>query len=422
MSDHSKTKITKLSSKAVPAAVALITITLAWVSIPNLFGNLLVQTTSVLSPNAKEVAELSMALAADDPQVRNMFALTRDDQNEVVRIMEDTVEQAPNDPRWRVSLGRAYEQIDQVDKAELQFKKAVDLAPDHANPRWHLGNFYLRQEREDDAFEQLRDATRDHARSREQVFSLIWDYSNGEPSQLERVADPGPEPKVYLARFLAQRGQGTAALSVWQQLEPADKQRFKGIAWWMIQELYAKGNYSQAQEIAREIGQTASVPESVTNPSFEEPVLNASEDQFSWQVRAPEKGLTVDSDSQVKRSGGRSLKISFRGQTRSELADVYQTIVVAPETDYVLNLFLRTEGLRSPVRPVLQVLGANDGQLLGTTEMFPPDSVEWTKTSVQFRTGPNTTAISIRTFRPACGEPCVLAGAVWYDDFELIRR
>ena len=422
MNDHTKTRITTLSLKAAPAAIALVSISLAWISIPNLFGNLLVETTSVLSPNAKEVAQLSMALAADDPQVRNMFALTRDDQTEVVATMEDTVEQAPSDPKWRVSLGRAYEQIDQIDKAEIQFKKAVDLAPNHANPRWHLGNFYLRQGREEEAFEELRVAAADHARFREQVFSLVWDYSNGDPAQLERVAAHAPEPKAYLARFLAQRGLGAPALSLWDQLEPADKQRFQGVAWWMIQELYAKGNYRQAQEIARQIGQTNSTPESVSNPSFEEPVFNVPQDQFNWQVLSREKGIAVDLDSQVKRSGGRSLRITFRGQNRSDLSDVYQTIVVNPETNYVINHFFSTEGLRSPVRPALQVVSANDNQVLGTSEMFPPDLSEWTRSSIQFRTGKNTSAVSIRTFRPSCGEQCALAGVVWYDDFELIRR
>ena len=175
MNDDSTIKIGTLSSRAAPAVIAVIAISLAWVSIPAQFGNLLAETTSVLSPNAKEVAELARSLAGDDPQTRNMFALTRDDPNEVVEVMESSVVNAPHDPRWRIALGRAYEQTGQFEKAEIQFRKAVELAPNHSSPHWHFGNFYLRQEREEDAFTELKAATAEHAKFRQQVFSLIWD-------------------------------------------------------------------------------------------------------------------------------------------------------------------------------------------------------------------------------------------------------
>ena len=331
MDDNSKTRIEYLNSKAAPAVIALVAITLAWVSIPAQFGNLLAQTTSVLSPNAKEVAQLSMDLAEDDAEVRNLFALTRDDPNEVVEVTENSVRIAPNDHRWRISLGRAYEQTDQIEKAEIHFRKAVELAPNHANPRWHLGNFYLRQGRDDDAFEHLRAATTDHARLRQQVFSLIWDYSGGDAAQLERVTAAGPEAKAYLARFLGQRGLGAPAFAVWDQLQTEDKQRFEGVAYWMMHELYAKGNYPEAQEIARQIGQTTSIPGSVSNPSFEEPIADGPQAPFGWQALTDEKAATIDLDSQVKVSGRRSIRLTFRGTLKGDFANLYQTIVVKPD-------------------------------------------------------------------------------------------
>ncbi|CAN5145257.1 hypothetical protein BH20ACI2_BH20ACI2_04610 [soil metagenome] len=420
MQDLVEIKATGIKTRVMIGIEVLIALIFAWIAISMQFGGLLAENTTPGEPNANEIAGLSVSLAPGDPQAHNLAAMTADDPLTSVEQFETTVRSAPNDYRWRVALGRAYEQIDQVEKAEAQLKAAAALAPTYAFPRWHLGNFYVRQGREDEAIEELKKATTNHFTFREQVFSLAWDFSNGDPAQVERVAAENAETRAYLSRFLALRGQGEHVLRVWNQLDDADKTRFNIVGRWAIQDLYGKGNFPEALEIARQLGDTNAVPESISNPSFEDPVVDGPQARFSWEIFRGEPRVEVTVDNQVRQQGTRSLKISFRGVGRSDLVNIFQTVIVKPDTNYTLRFWIRTEGLKSPVRPLLQIVSANDNAVLGTSGMFPPESPEWSQMSVSFRSGSGTNAISIRTSRPSCGEQCTVTGVLWYDNFELV--
>lgn len=412
---------TGLKTRAIIAIAVLIALVFAWIAISMQFGGLLAENTSPGDPNANDIAALSVSLAPGNPQTHNLAGMTADDPFTSVEQFEKAVRSAPNDYRWRAGLGRAYEQIDQIEKAEAQLKAAADLAPTYAFPRWHLGNFYLRQGREGEAIAELKKATANHFSFREQVFSLAWDFSNGDPAQVERVAAENAETRAYLSRFLSLRGQGENALRVWNQLDDADKNRFSIVGRWAIQDLYGKGHFPEALEIARQLGDTNAVPESISNPSFEDPVVDGPQARFSWEIFRGEPRIEITVDNQVRQQGTRSLKISFRGVGRSDLVNIFQTVIVKPDKNYTLRFWIRTEGLRSPVRPLLQIVSANDNAVLGSSEMFPPDSPEWSQVSISFRSGTATNAISIRTSRPSCGEQCTVTGILWYDNFELVQ-
>ncbi len=402
-------------------AAVLAALILGGVAIALQFGSLLADITAPSEPNAADIASLSLRLASGDPKAHNLAAAAAADPGVSTAEAEKAVSLAPNDFRWRVTLGRAYEQTDQIEKAETQFRAAADLAPAYAYPRWHLGNFLLRNGRDDEAVEELKKATIDHVTFREQVFSLAWDYYGGDPVLVEKMASENAESRAFLSRFLAQRGQGERALQVWNQIGAADKERFRTLARFTVQDLYGKGSFAQALEMARQLGDSNAVPEAVSNASFEEPIVSGDQARFGWEILPGEPRVEIGTDSQMKFSGNRSLKISFRGLVRSDFANVYQTVVVRPDTAYTLRFRFRTEGLRSNGRPQLQIINTKDNAVLGMSEMFPPDSTDWSQQSISFRTGPNTNAISIRTFRQACGEQCSVTGILWYDDFELVK-
>lgn len=419
MQDLVEFNATGIKTRLMIGLGVLIASIFAWIAISMQFGGLLAENTSPGDPNASDIAGLSVNLAPGNPQAHNLAGITADDPFASVEHFEASVRSAPNDYRWRAALGSAYEQVDQIDQAEAQFKAAADLAPAHAFPRWHLGNFYLRQGREDEAIAELKKASTNHFTFREQVFSLAWDFSGGDPVQVERVAAENAETRAYLARFLAIRGQGEHALRVWNQLKDTDKTRFNIVGRWVIQDLYGKGNFPEALEIARQLGDTNAIPESISNPSFEDPVVDGPQARFGWEISRGEPRVEATVDNQVRQQGNRSLKVSFRGVGRTDLVNIFQTVIVRPDTNYTLRFWIRTEGLRSPVRPLLQIVSANDNAVMGTSEMFPPDSPEWRQVSVSFRSGTGTNAINIRTSRPSCGEQCTLTGVLWYDNFEI---
>ncbi len=153
-----------------------------------------------------------------------------DQAESAVKLYEATVRLAPNDYRWRVELGRAYEQVDKPELAESEFKKAVELAPTYAFGHWHLGNFYLRQGREAEAFAELKTAAAHSQTYREQVLSLAWDYFDKDPAKVEQLAGDSPEAFAGLAIFFAARGQAADSLRIWNQLSDEQKAAHPDIA------------------------------------------------------------------------------------------------------------------------------------------------------------------------------------------------
>ena len=150
-----------VNSKNVAARFALAgfivgAIILGWYAVRWQIGNLLATITSPADPNAAEVAAAAVNCAPSNPYTVRLLAATRNDQADTIADLEKAVRLAPNDYRWRVELARAYEQNDEFDRAEREFKRAVDVAPQYANPSWFLGNFYLRQDREADALTELK--------------------------------------------------------------------------------------------------------------------------------------------------------------------------------------------------------------------------------------------------------------------------
>src|SRR5688572_33452518 len=129
-------------------------------------------------PNADEVARVAQGLAPSDAMPMWLLATIEKENfspeslEKSVAMFEEVVRLSPNDFRYWIELGRAYEQAEMPEKAEKALAHAVQLAPTYTFPHWQFGNFYLRQNRSDEAFAELRKTTERSIVYREQVFSL----------------------------------------------------------------------------------------------------------------------------------------------------------------------------------------------------------------------------------------------------------
>ncbi len=144
------------------AAAALIVLVGLWFGIRWQYGNMLADLTPVSAPNAKQIADIAVSFAPSDPLPRWLAAsleketFSAESIDRSVGMFEDVARLAPNDYRWWIELGRAYEQAEKPENAEAAFKRAVELAPEYTYPRWQIGNFYLREGRPDEAFANSR--------------------------------------------------------------------------------------------------------------------------------------------------------------------------------------------------------------------------------------------------------------------------
>lgn len=419
MQDLKSFKTNSIKGRAAVIASILFVIALAAISIPTRIGGMIAELTSESDMNAGEIADFAHSLAPGDPETNGLLAATAVDASEAAARYERTVRLAPADHRWRVALGRAYEQAGRLAEAEGEFREAVRLAPAYAFPHWHLGNFYLRQGREAEAVAELKKAGEDHYSFRDQVFSLAWDYFDGDPRQVERVAADKADAKAYLSKFLAARGAADRSLAVWNQLDAEDKEKYRAVGRWAVLELVGKANFAHALEISRQLGDTTAEAEKITDPSFESPIGEGEAARFGWALGPGEPRVETGFDSKEKHTGSRSFRIEFRNYGKQNFASLFQTVVVRPNREYVLRFRVRTDGLRAAGVPMVQVVNAANNSQIAVSEPFEPDSPEWTLASISFRTPPDCTAINIRTIRSACGESCAITGTLWYDDFEL---
>jgi tetratricopeptide (TPR) repeat protein len=423
--------LVRIDSKPATARLVLfagivVAILFSWIGASRQVGNLLNEITGLADPDAAEIAEVAKSMAPGDPlgmwlRASLSRSVASPDKTEAsMRLFEETVRLAPRDYRWWIELGRAYEQADELEKAEAALRKAVGMAPTFNYPHWQLGNFLLRRNRSDEAFAELKLATINNHAYRNQVFSLAWDYFDKDPAKVESLAFESGEAYSSLALFYAVRGRAADSLRVWNKLTDEEKAASLSIAKTITQGLYDKRFFNEALSFARDTGvDTTATHETITNGGFETVVGQTSDTYFNWRIARGDAKVEIASDSAVKHSGGRSLRINFRGFARPEFHNTFQTVATKPSKAYRLKFWIRTENLKSGGPPVVQVVNAVDDRIIVASKPFSQGTNDWTEIEVGFTTPENCEGIVIRTGRTYCGENCPIIGTLWYDDFLL---
>ena len=425
--------ITILNSRNKIGRTALIGVILAalvfaWFAVRWQVGSMLGELTPPTQANAMEMAQAAVNLAPRDPQARWLVAAKMKENFDPaniegsVKMLEEAVRLSPYDFRWWIELGRAYEQADKPVEAERALLRAVDLAPAYTFPHWQMGNFYLRQDRTDEAFAQLTKTTEKSLVYREQVFSLAWDYFDKDPAKVEQLAANTPDVRASLALFYATRGAAKDSLRVWNGLPADEKAKHPQILTTITQNLYAKRFYRQTLEFSKQSGIDAdAAPETISNGGFEKFLSDPESTLFGWRINRSDSKLDILTDSTAKSEGLKSLKLNFKAYSKPELYNVVQLVAVEPSARYSVSFMLRTENLRTGGEPFIEIVDANSDFVIASTPRFPLGSNDWQKITVEFVVPSTCDGITIRTSRTPCGELCPISGTIWYDDFKIAR-
>ena len=411
-------------AKILAIGAALAALVAASFAVSWQIGNMLAELTPASDANSEEIAQLAVTLAPSDPATRWLLAtkekekFTPESVDNASRLFEEVVRRSPYDYRWWVELGRSYEQAEREENAEAAFRHASDLAPHFAFPHWQLGNYYLRQNRTDEAFAELKKATEGSLIYRDQVFSLAWDYFDKDPAKVEELAADTPDVRASLAMFYAVRNSPVDALRVWNMLSQEEKDAHPNISKTIAQGFYDRHHFRESLEFARQSGLDPDAHiEAITNPGFET-FVGAEESLFSWKVNRNDGKLDIATDSAVKHGGARSIRFAFRGYAKSVLYNLSQFVAVQPSKKYKVSFWIRTENLRSGGGPRIEIGNGNDGSLLAASDAFAGTSNEWQEISIAFTVPENSSGIVIRTGRQECSE-CPIFGTFWYDDFSI---
>lgn len=414
----------QLKTRVLIVFIVLIALVFGWLAIRWQLGSMIAELTAPTDPNAQALGQFAVNLAPGNALASWLAAsANRDGKNgsaaNAEKDFQETVKLSPNDFRWWIEFGRAEEQAEDVQNAEKAFVKAVNLAPNYTFPRWQLGNFYLRQNRGGEAFDQLKKAAETNPVYRDQVLSIAWDYYDRDPAKLEQIAGDSATLRAGLAKFYASKERAEDSLRIWNSLSEADKKANADAAQVIARALFDKRFYRESLEFVRQLGiEPDARQQTVQNAGFEKPIVDVKDAYFGWRITPAEK-LEIKLDPTRKAEGNRSLRVAFSGYINPSLYNIYQIITVEAGARYSLNFKLRTENLKSGGMPQLEIYNATDEKTIVTSQPFPTGTNAWQQIKVEFTAPPNAEAVGIRTIRAFCGENCPIVGAFWYDDFKL---
>lgn len=409
---------------------ALLAIFMAWSAIRWYVGDTLAEYAPPVEEGGLEMAQMAVRWAPGDPLTHWRLATSQmknfNAANVAAAVAEYqlAVKASPYDYRYWMELGRAMELAGDAAGAEKALRRAVELAPSYAHPKWHYGNLLLRQGRIDEAFVELARAAEADESMRPPVFELATQVFGNDIEKSVRVL-PTPIMRLQYAMNLVVLGRYDEARRVMRSISVADQKAQRETVDNLMKALVKRKQFAAALEILRQVepdnGQAPAL-DHVWNGDFESEIPATPLLPFYWVIESrPQAQTTID---QRGRNSGRSLRISFRAPSKLDQISVSQIIIVQPDTSYRLQFYQRTDKLIGAAPPFITIFDEVHSGPLVTSTPLPVGSNDWQQVTVEFKTRGKGEAISIRITSGACSDPtevCPLFGSVWYDDFNLQR-
>lgn len=415
--------------RALLVVPVLIALAFSWYSTRWYMGNFVAEFAPNMEEGQMEAATAAMRLAPDDPWTHWVVASLKrksflpGDLEEAVRHYEEAVRLSPNDYRFWLDLGRAREAVGDREGGEKALRRAVELAPSYANPRWHLGNLLLRSGRGDEAFAELRRAADADAKLRPQLFNAAWTLYSENVDEIRKVVGDSAVARAEFIIYLIGRQRLDDGLSLWSTFKPAEKKEQSGAGGALVKKLFEQNRYHAALNILADLNPEdgSAKARQFVNGGFENDIETSAANVLYWRVKSEEQAQ-IAIDGTTAHSGQRSLRILFKSSSSFAFNNVAQLVVVEPGTQYRFECYARAEDLKSAGTPVITITDAMDGtSVLGNSPPLAAGTYGWQPVTISFKTPPKTEAVIVTIGRAMCGGDavCPIFGKVWYDDFNL---
>jgi tetratricopeptide (TPR) repeat protein len=407
----------------------LLVIAAAWFTTRWYVGNTVAEYAPPIEQGGADMAQLAVRWAPNDPLTHWRLGALKEKvfspENLAAAANEYklAVEAAPYDYRYWMEYGRALEATGDIVGAEKALRRSVELAPEYARPRWVYGNFLLRQERIDEAFDQLSRAANADELMRPQVFTLAWQIFNGDLDKIVKAV-PSPAVRLQFVVYLINTGGFDEAARVLRSVNEADRRAQSDLTDEIVKTLITKKQFHAALTILREVETDPTqlpTPEKIWNGGFEMPLAPKDPRPFHWALIPT--GLAPMSIDTEAHNGKGSLKIVFKAPGRLETIPISQTIIVEPDTQYRLQFYQRTADLVGAASPVVAVLDSSDNSALISSPALQTGTHDWQQVTLDFKTK-KTDGVLLGFYRGSCGDGqpiCPIFGTVWYDEFNLQR-
>ncbi|HKQ78063.1 MAG TPA: tetratricopeptide repeat protein [Blastocatellia bacterium] len=338
---------------------------------------------------------------------------------------------SPDDYRVWLALGRAIDRGGDISGARAAFERAIDLAPNHFDPRWAFGNYLLRAGDREGSFAQMRLALSNRPSALPLIFDYAWGVYRGDGKAIAAALDAPRLARLLraqLAALLIYRGRVGAGMEVWQEITTPSA----GDAEKVTEALFNTGNFNKSFEVWNSVEipnrPTPDQDSLLSNGGFEGDLSRGLKTPFlTWQINSV-PGAKILQDRKEPRDGRRSLRAGFDVRGNQSFIIASQTVPAKPSTTYRLAFSIRADKLLSLSNPLVEVFDSayvldQRNRIRAAAPPLPNGDSEWTDYKLEFTTGAQTEAVTVRIARPSCSEPpCPIEGHIWFDEFKLTEK
>jgi hypothetical protein len=365
-----------------------------------------------------DAINLAVKLNATDPEPHyaRSSILVNDDAAAANAEATQAVTLRPRDYVFWLGLAQTRERNNDLVGGIAAATEAVRLAPSYSQPHWRLGNLLVRAGRFEEGFNELRLAGVSNPSLLPSIIDLAWHLSQEDAEYVKRVIRPDTtEARLALSDYFRTHGKFTEAAEALSETGPAANE-YRGR---LLSELITNKRFSEAYELWLPTHASAQ-KNTVFDPGFEQR-SSFSEPGFGWRaVTSPRIAIAID--DQTAADGKGSLKIDFNGESDPNVVVLSQLVMVEANAHYTLKFAGRSDKLVSGGLPVLRVINASSGAVLGES-VLPQQTNGWAEYSTEFAVPADVWTVEIRLQRQNCMTgPCPIFGALWLDNFSLQKR
>ncbi len=344
------------------------------------------------------------------------------DPAEAVRHFEAAVRLEPFHSRAWSNLGRGYEELNDLVRAEAAYRLGIDLAPHHFNPHWAYANFLLRQGDLDRAFGEFRRVVEIYPDSSGIICESVWQASGGDVAALFEFGTQLHSAKANwgMTRCLMERQEFQSSVDLWTMMPSDDSLKVES-GRSLIPLLTQANQWSLAhhvwkQVVSKEVRDVSPSDLVLWNGGFE---VNAKTKIFDWSFSNSDD-VEVSLDSWERQQGQQSLLIDFKQHQNVKFDGVSHTLWVEPSKKYRFRFYYKTDGIPQDngIAIILTDAEVPDRFRAQSTPLIPEQ--EWTSQEIVLETPAETRFIRLRIVRRPVGKIYdYIEGKIWFDSFSL---
>jgi Tfp pilus assembly protein PilF len=353
--------------------------------------------------------------------------LASENYPEAAAALQKAVELRDRDYLLHLRLGYALYRSGDAEGARQSYLRALALAPDYAQSNRYLGRLLLKLGETDQAFEYLGRAAALDSTLYGEVLHLARvnlpkaDASENASADLieQKLKIESFEGRKRAAQYFirhAMLNEATKNFLFAGPLSGDEKRRF-------INALVRYGHFRMARDL------WLTVPENkrLTDESADTFIIDggfekteaSDESAVSWQIENRLRYVKAAIDERVRRSGSRSLYISFKGPAEFKTNFISQIVPVESGRSYALEAAVKNSEIVSGGSLELVVIDPATNEIIGKTGSFVMKESDWKIYRASFRAG-DSAAVMIALRRAECrANPCPIFAEIWLDDIAL---